>query len=63
MSYLGVDLHTNSFTVCRQTKQDKRRFMTFSLSGIDKSAKTLRKRDELYQLVTGYNIFAVNFAR
>jgi transposase len=53
MSYLGVDLHTNSFTVCRQTKQDKRKFMTFALSEIDKFVKTLRKRDELAVEATG----------
>ena len=53
MSYLGVDLHTNSFTVCRQTRQDKRRIMVFSLSEMDKFAKTLRKRDELAVEATG----------
>jgi len=53
MSYLGVDLHTNSFTVCRQTKQDKRSFMTFSLSQMDKFAKTLRNRDEIAVEATG----------
>lgn len=53
MSYLGIDLHTNSFTVCRQTKRDKRRFMTFSLSQMDRFAKTLRKRDEIAVKATG----------
>ncbi len=53
MSYLGVDLHTNCFTVCRQTKQGKQRIMTFSLSQIDKFAKTLRSRDEVAVEATG----------
>lgn len=53
MSYLGVDLHTNSFTVCRQTKKGKNSFMTYSLSETAIFAGTLRKRDELAVEATG----------
>jgi len=44
MSYLGVDLHTNSFTVCRRTKQDKESIRTFQIARIADFRKTLRKR-------------------
>lgn len=53
MSYLGVDLHTNSFTVCRQTRQGKKTIMTFSISKMGKFAQTLRKRDQLAVEATG----------
>ena len=53
MSYLGVDLHTNSFTVCRQTRQGKQTTMTFSISKMDKFVKTLRKRNQLAVEATG----------
>lgn len=53
MSYLGVDLHTNSFTVCRRTVQGKETFMTFPLSRVDKFVKTLRNRDQLAVEATG----------
>ena len=53
MSYLGVDLHTNSFTVCRRTVQGKETVMTFSLSRVDKFVKTLRNRDQLAVEATG----------
>lgn len=53
MSYLGVDLHTNSFTVCRQTNHGKRTIMTFALVQIEKFVKTLRKRDKVAVEATG----------
>ena len=53
MSYLGVDLHTNSFTVCRQTHHGKRTIMTFALGQIETFAKTLRKRDQVAVEATG----------
>ena len=43
MSYLGVDLHTNSFTVCRRTKQDKESIRTFPIARIADFRKTLDK--------------------
>jgi hypothetical protein len=47
MSYLGVDLHTNSFTVCRRMKQDKESIRTFQIARIADFRKTLLKRDLL----------------
>lgn len=35
MSYLGVDLHQNSFTVCRRTSDGTESFATFTLSAAD----------------------------
>ena len=31
MSYLGVDLHTNSFTVCYRSSKGKDRIATFEI--------------------------------
>jgi hypothetical protein len=53
MSYLGVDLHTNSFTVCRRTKQGKNSIRTFQIVRIADFRKTLRKRDLLAVEATG----------
>ena len=53
MSYLGVDLHTNSFTVCYRTCQGKQRTGVFNIREIDKFRKTLRKSDSLAVEATG----------
>jgi transposase len=53
MSYIGVDLHTNSLTACYRTKQGKERTRTFALSCLDEFVKTLRKRDEVAVEATG----------
>ena len=53
MSYLGVDLHTNSFTVCYRTKQGKERIRTYAIDKIDTFRKTLRKRDHVAVEATG----------
>lgn len=53
MSYLGVDLHSNSFTVCYRSSQRKERMATFELRRISQFRKTLRKRDELAVEATG----------
>ena len=53
MSYLGVDLHTNSFTVCYRTKQGKERFGTYAIDRMDRFRKTLRKRDQVAVEATG----------
>ncbi len=53
MSYLGVDLHTNSFTVCYQTSVGKQRLATFELKKIDSFRKTLRKQDQIAVEATG----------
>lgn len=53
MSYLGVDLHTNSFTVCYQSCQGKQRIGTFDIRRIDSFRKTLRKQDKVAVEATG----------
>jgi transposase len=53
MSYLGIDLHSNSLTVCYRTKQGKERMQTFGLRNLDGFCKTLRKRDRVAVEATG----------
>jgi transposase len=53
MSYLGVDLHTNSFTVCYRTRQGKERIGTYAIDKMDAFRKTLRKRDRVAVEATG----------
>lgn len=53
MSYLGVDLHSNSFTVCYRSSQARERIATFEIKRIDQFRKTLRKHDELAVEATG----------
>ena len=53
MSYLGVDLHTNSFTVCYRSSKGRERIATFEVRKIGQFRKTLRKRDELAVEATG----------
>ena len=59
MSYIGVDLHTNSLTVCYRTKQSKERIRTFAISHIDDFVKTLRKQDKVAVEATGNTKFFV----
>ena len=60
MSYLGVDLHTNSFTVCRRTRQGKDSIRTFQITRIADFRKTLRKRDLLAVEATGNTAWFVS---
>lgn len=53
MSYLGVDLHSNSFTVCYRSSQGKERLATYDIRNIAMFRKTLRKDDELAVEATG----------
>lgn len=53
MSYLGIDLHTNSMTVCYRTQQGKERLKTFALRDLDAFRKTLRRRDRVAVEATG----------
>ncbi len=60
MSYLGVDLHTNSFTVCRRTKQGKNSIGTFQIVRIADFRKTLRKHDLVAVEATGNTAWFVS---
>jgi len=53
MSDLGIDLHTNSLTVCYRTRQGKEKVCTFALKDLDAFCKTLRKRDRVAVEATG----------
>jgi transposase len=53
MSYIGVDLHSNSLTACYRTKQGKERLRTFALSRMADFIKTLRKHDRMAVEATG----------
>ncbi len=53
MSYLGVDLHTNSFTVCYRTKQGKERIGAYGIDRMDSFCKTLRRADQIAVEATG----------
>lgn len=53
MSYLGVDLHTNSFTVCHRTQQGQQRIGTYAIDRMGDFHKMLRKRDEVAVEATG----------
>ena len=59
MSDIGVDLHTNSLTVCYRTKQGKQRLATFALDRIGDFAKTLRRQDRVAVEATGNTRFFV----
>jgi len=63
MSYFGVDLHTNSFTVCRRTQQGKNSIRTFQIGRIDEFRKTLRSRDFLAVEATGNTAWFVSQIR
>jgi len=63
MSYLGVDLHTNSFTVCYRTQQGKERISTYAIQHIDAFAKTVRKRDLVAVEATGNTAWFVEQIR
>lgn len=53
MSYLGVDLHSNSFTVCYRSKQGKQRIAVYGITKLDQFRKSLRRHDELAVEATG----------
>jgi transposase len=63
MSYLGVDLHTNSFTVCYRTKQGKERMGTYAIGKMDAFRKTLRKRDQVAVEATGNTAWFIEQVR
>jgi transposase len=53
MSYVGVDLHTNSFTVCYRTVQGKQRLASYRIDRMDSFRKSLRRRDFVAVEATG----------
>ena len=63
MSYLGVDLHTNSFTVCYRSCQGRQRIETFDIRRMDRFRKTLRKADKVAVEATGNTAWFVERIR
>ncbi|KPK73432.1 MAG: transposase [Phycisphaerae bacterium SM23_30] len=63
MSYIGVDLHTNSLTACYRTKQGKERIRTFALRRLDEFIKTLRRQDKVAVEATGNTSYFVERIR
>jgi transposase len=63
MSYLGVDLHTNSFTVCYRTEQGKHRIATYTMEQMAAFRKTLRMTDRLAVEATGNTAWFVEQIR
>jgi transposase len=63
MSYLGVDLHTNSFTVCYQTSEGNQRIATFDIRRIDSFRKSLRTSDSIAVEATGNTAWFVERVR
>lgn len=63
MSYLGVDLHSNSFTVCYRSSQSTERIATYEIRRIGQFRKTLRKYDELAVEATGNTAWFVEQIR
>ena len=59
MSYIGVDLHTNSLTACYRTKQGKEQIRTFAIRRIADFVKTLRKHDQVAVEATGNTSYFV----
>lgn len=59
MRYLGVDLHTNSFTVCYlEDETESERIQTFNLQkDLDQFIAGLQKTDEVALEATGNSIF------
>ncbi len=63
MSYLGVDLHTNSLTVCYRTKQGKERIATYAIDRMDAFRKTLRRADRVAVEATGNTAWFIDQIR
>ena len=53
MRYIGVDLHTNNFTVCWREKTGEECFETYGLADIERFKKQLKKSDEIALEATG----------
>lgn len=59
MRYLGVDLHTNSFTVCIRTQAGSEQLKTFALKNIGEFLLKLKKEDHVAVESTGNTGFFV----
>lgn len=53
MRFIGVDLHSNSITVCYLTKAGQEQLQTYSLSALAEFQKSLRRSDQVAVEATG----------
>jgi transposase len=53
MRYIGVDLHSNSITVCYLTKKGQETLATYALSSLQEFKKSLRRADRVAVEATG----------
>lgn len=53
MRYIGIDLHSNSVTVCYLTKKGQETLATYALSGLQEFKKGLRRTDRVAVEATG----------
>jgi transposase len=60
MRYLGVDLHTSSFTVSIRPERGKDRLETYRISELKKFIRTLKKTDKLAVEATGNTRFFID---
>ena len=59
MRYIGIDLHTNSFTVCILERGESKTIRTFPLQhgGLEQCTQTLQSTDEVAIEATGNSTF------
>jgi transposase len=60
MRYLGVDLHTNCFTVCVRSESGKEKLVTYRMSELTRFVKTLKETDKLAVEATGNTRFFID---
>lgn len=60
MRYLGVDLHTNCFTVCIRNESGKEKLVTYRMSELKRFLKTLKDTDKLAVEATGNTRFFID---
>jgi transposase len=63
MRYLGVDLHTNSFTVCIRNERGKEKLATYQMSELKHFIKTLKDTDKLAVEATGNTRFFIDMVK
>jgi transposase len=60
MRYLGVDLHTNCFTVCVRSESGKEKLATYRMGELGRFIKTLKDSDRLAVEATGNTRFFID---
>lgn len=63
MRYLGVDLHTNSFTVCVRSEVGREKLATYQMSELKRFLWTLKDTDMLAVEATGNTLFFIDMVK